>query len=234
LITLIREHPDHPKTEQALVTACADASTQVRVRAGIALGDRGLATLLDVARGIDDVASARAITALGTHLVADMASDVLGRALRTRQMKTARACLVALGHHGGSDALGLMAKVMNVEEGELAAAAAEALAATGLPGAEPPLVAALARATPGLRLAAAQALGRVGSAAAVLALKDAEARHAGEAGLSRAARQAIAQIQARLPGASAGQVSLAEDEAGKLSLVEDERGRLSLPRPDEH
>jgi HEAT repeat protein len=234
LITLIREHPDHPRTEQVLLTACADRCAQVRVRAAIALGDRGLATLRDVAEGVDDVAAARAIGALGTHLGADMARDILGHALRTRELKTAGACLVALGHRGGRDALGLLAKVMNLEEGELAVAAAEALAATGLPGAEPPLVAGLARATPALRLAAAQALGRVGSASAVLPLKEVEARHAGEAGFRRAAREAIAQIQARLPGASPGQVSLAADEAGKLSLVEDERGRLSLPHPDEH
>jgi len=63
-------------------------------------------------------------------------------------------------------------------------------------------------------------------------LKEAEARAAGSA-FSRAARQAIAEIQARLPGASPGQLSMASGEAGSLSLVEDERGRLSLPSDGE-
>jgi len=76
-------------------------------------------------------------------------------------------------------------------------------------------------------VAAARALGRVGSAAAVAPLKEAEARRR-EPDLTRAARQAIAEIQARLPGASPGQLSLASGETGSLSLAEDERGRLSL------
>ena len=77
-------------------------------------------------------------------------------------------------------------------------------------------------------MAAARALGRVGTTAAVVTLKEAEAQ-AREADFSRAVRQAIAEIQARLPGASPGQLSIASGESGTLSLVEDERGRLSLP-----
>jgi HEAT repeat protein len=117
---------------------------------------------------------------------------------------------------------------MSMEKGDLAVAAAEALGATGSPAAEAPLLAALERDIPDLRVAAARALGRVGTAAAVVPLKDAEGR-AGDSAFSRAARQAIAEIQARLPGASPGQLSIASGESGTLSLVDDERGRLSLP-----
>ncbi|HYU31630.1 MAG TPA: HEAT repeat domain-containing protein [Thermoanaerobaculia bacterium] len=46
--------------------------------------------------------------------------------------------------------------------------------------------------------------------------------------LQRAARQAIAEIQSRLPGASPGQLSLAGTEAGQLSLAQIEEGQLSL------
>ena len=47
--------------------------------------------------------------------------------------------------------------------------------------------------------------------------------------LASAARQAIAAIQSRLPGASPGQVSLAEGEAGHVSLASDDRaGQVSL------
>ena len=50
-----------------------------------------------------------------------------------------------------------------------------------------------------------------------------------DASLRRPARQAIAEIQARLGGAAPGQLSLAGAEAGQLAMVEDdEAGRLSL------
>jgi len=232
LLTLVGEYPEHPATEPALLAATADESDTVRVRAAIALGERGRATLLDIACStLDDDAGARAVTALNEHLASDSASDVLHRALRLRQVQTARACLAALARRGG-DAVGLVVKVMRVEKGELAIAAAEALAATGSPDSEAHLIVALARDIPELRIAAARGLGRVGSAAAVAPLKEAEA-HAREADFSRAARQAIAEIQARLPGASPGQLSIASGQSGTLSLVEDERGRLSLPRPEQ-
>jgi molecular chaperone DnaK (HSP70) len=50
----------------------------------------------------------------------------------------------------------------------------------------------------------------------------------GDSELLRAFRQAIAEIQVRLPGASPGQLSLVGTEAGRLSLARDEPGQLSL------
>jgi hypothetical protein len=75
-------------------------------------------------------------------------------------------------------------------------------------------------------LSAAKALGRVGTVAAVAALR--EAMQAGGNLPSSAGRQAIAEIQARLKGAEPGQLSLAGGEAGALSLAGGEPGRLSL------
>jgi HEAT repeat protein len=231
LLTLVREYPERPATDEALLAACADTSDWIRVRAATALGERGRTTLFEVALRDppDDAATAQAIAVLGDRLTHERVSGILGRALRARQPGTVRACLDALASRG-DEAVEEIARVMSVEKGELAVAAADALGATGCPSAEPPLVAALARDVAGLPVAVARALGRVGSAAAVASLKDAEAR-AGDADFGRAARQAVAEIQARLPGASPGQLSLAGDEAGKLSLTEDERGRLSL-KPD--
>ena len=77
-------------------------------------------------------------------------------------------------------------------------------------------------------VAAANALSRVGSAAAVLPLKEAAGRSSRDPEILRATRQAIARIQLRLPGASPGQLALAEIEAGRLSLAEAEAGQLSL------
>ena len=133
-----------------------------------------------------------------------------------------------------------LAKVMEEEEGELAAAAARALEATGSPAAEPPLILALQREQAdlmilalqreqaNLRVAAAKALGRVGSVAAVLPLKEVAERSWFDFELRRATQQAIAEIHSRLPGASPGQLSLAGAGAGQLSLATDPAGQLSL------
>ena len=230
LLTLVREYPEHPATDEALVAGCADASEWIRVRAATALGERGRATLLEVVGrdDPDDDAAAQAIEVLGRHLAPARTVWLLGRALRARHTQTARACMTALGDDGDADAIGVLSRVMGIEEGDLAVAAADALGATGSSAAEPALVAALEREIPELRVAAARALGRAGTAGAVLPLKEAEARYSREARFGQAARQAIAEIHSRLGGVSPGQLSLATAEAGTLSLVDDERGRLTL------
>jgi hypothetical protein len=90
--------------------------------------------------------------------------------------------------------------------------------------------------------AAARALGATASPAAE-PLKEAAERSRLDRELHRATRQAIAEIQSRVHGASrgqlslagaeAGQLSLAEAEPGQLSLADDPAGQLSLP-PEEH
>jgi hypothetical protein len=79
-------------------------------------------------------------------------------------------------------------------------------------------------------LAAAHALGRVGTVAAVAALREAMERH-GDL-LRSAGREAIAEIQSRVSGAGRGQLSLAEPVAGALSLAEAEGGHVSLAGPE--
>ncbi|PYQ41337.1 MAG: hypothetical protein DMF77_16090 [Acidobacteria bacterium] len=229
LLALVREYPDAPATRETTRAACGDPSDDVRTRAAIALGDEGRSTLLEVARreDADDVAAGRAIAALDDHLTIEDAKEILGRALRSRRTETAHECLASLGRRADATAVPVIAKVLAIENGELAVTAARALGETGLPGAEAPLLAALERDTLALRVAAAGALGRVGSAAAVLPLKEIETQYRDDA-TRRAARQAVAAIQSRLPGASPGQLSLASADAGALSLAEDETGRLSL------
>jgi hypothetical protein len=77
--------------------------------------------------------------------------------------------------------------------------------------------------------AIAEALGKVGTAAAVAPLRTMASRYPFDLGLRRASRQAIAEIQSRLTGATPGQLALADGDAGQLSLTEDGReGRVSL------
>jgi len=128
------------------------------------------------------------------------------------------------------------------EKGELAVAAAQALGTTGDTAAEPPLIKALQHKTAEVQVAAANGLGWLGSAAAVLPLEETAKGFSRDPELVRATRQAIAEIQSRLPGASPGQLSLAGAESGQLSLATesgefslapaDPAGQLSLP-PEE-
>jgi HEAT repeat protein len=230
LLLLVRELPGEPWTVEALRTACSDPSPGIRLRAAQELGAEGRGVLLNLAEGLeDDASSAQAVSHLGRELPFERTQSILFEALRRRRVQTARACLEALGQSGDAAAVDALAKVVALEKGELAPAAALALGATGSPAAEAPLIEALQREEADLRIAAASALSRVGSVEAVLPLKEAAERSWLDLELRRATRQAIAEIQSRLQGASPGQLSLAGTEAGQLSLIQDEAGQLSLP-----
>ena len=197
VLMLAREFPQHPATREALLAAREDPSEEVRLRAAVALGEEGRDALLGlVARpGTDDSCAARAVAALGDRMPAEQAEGALRRAL------------------GGG------------RNPRTAEACLDALALLGRSGAEGLILDALRSEDTPVAVAAARALGRVGTVAAVAALREA-AERGGD--LRRAGRQAIAEIQARLTGAEPGQLSLAGGEAGALSLADGEPGRLSL------
>lgn len=228
LLLLVQECAWDSRTVKTLHVACADASSQVRLRAALELGAEGRFTLGQLAERAEDSCSPQAIAALGGELPLESTKAILARALRKRRIPTACACLEALGRSDDEAAVHMLAKVLERESGELAFAAAQALGTTGSAAAEPPLITALHRGERDVRVAAANALGRVGSAAAVLPLKEAAERSWGDQDLRRATRQAIAEIQTRLQGASPGQLSLAGAETGQLSLAQGEAGQLSL------
>jgi hypothetical protein len=226
LLLLIRELPNDPGTPEVLRKACSDPSPEIRLRAAKALGAEARGILLELAEGLkEDAVSAEAVSTLDRQLPFERATAILDSALSLRHLQTARVCLEAIGRSGAAAAVDLLSKVLEKESGELAPAAAQALGRTGSPAAEPSLIVALQRDQADLRVAAANALGRVGSVAAVLPLKEMADRFLlGE--VRKAARQAIAEIQSRVQGASPGQLSLAGAEAGQLSLAE--AGQLSL------
>ena len=225
LLLLIREHPGKSPTLMALRKACSDPAPEVRLQAAMALGRSDV--LVELAESpADDAVSAEAVSGLERELPFERMRAILDQALDRRLVRTACACLEALGRRGDPAAVGVLAEVMAREGGETAAAAAVALGATGSPAAEPPLLLALQR--EGIRAAAVDALARTGTAAAVLPLEEAAGRSPDDRELRRATRQAIAEIQARLEGASPGQLSLAGTEAGQLSLAPADAGQLSL------
>lgn len=229
LLTLAREFPGESETVERLRTACSDPSLEIRLRAAEHLGAEGRSVLLELAESLGyDSVSARAVSNLGREMPFERVKALLDKARTQRRLQTARACLEALGKSEDAAAVEWLAKVLEEEYNELASAAAEALGATGNPAAERSLIQALRREDDNLRAAAASALGRVGSATAVLPLQEAAERSRRSSPLRRATRQAISEIQSRLPGASPGQLSLAGAEAGQLSLAEAEAGQLSL------
>jgi HEAT repeat protein len=232
LLLLSREFGDRPLTLETLEAACDDSYPEVRLRAAMALGRPRIDIIFEIAEStvLDDTSVASAVYALDSELSVERALAILDRALRTRRLGTAHACLQRLGRNGESSAVGVLAKVLAIEDGELAVHAARALAETGAPAAEGPLLAALGRDRhPDAARAAALALGRCGSAAAVLPLKEAAERYS-ERNFRRAAEQAVAEIQSRLSGISPGQLSLAVGETGQLSLAEGQAGQLSFPQ----
>ena len=238
LRALLEAYRRHPRTRDALQAALGDPSRAVRLLAAVELPAEE--TLLEIARdeGAPAAQSARAVEALGAGLGDGPAAEVLSLALRRRRVATARACLERLGRAGAEEAVAILAKVLAVEKDDLAEAAAAALGRTEAAGAEGPLLSALAGAklehhecTGDARVlvAVAEALGRLGSAASVPPLR-AAAERVRDGEFVRAARQAVAAVQARLTGAAPGQLSLCGGEAGQVSLAEDEaRGRVSLP-----
>lgn len=98
---------------------------------------------------------------------------------------------------------------------------------------EPSLLGAVADSANPVELVAlaARQLGRQGTVAAVPVLREAAER--GPKEVNRVCHQAVAEIQARLEGAEAGQLSLAVGDAGQLSLAGGEAGALALAEDEE-
>lgn len=231
LLTLVREYPAYAATRDALRAACRDTDAEVRLRAALALGDEGREVLLDLASsaGVDDSQAARAVIALGGDLARERAEEALSQALQSKRRATARAAVGVLGNRGGSEVVPALAAALADADDELAEAVATALGAAGEASAEGPLVAALDRHGPTAWRAIAAALGRVGTAGAVAPLRTMASRYPFDLRLRRASRQAIAEIQSRLTGATPGQLALADDDAGQLSLAEESaQGRVSV------
>jgi hypothetical protein len=231
LATLEREYPQAVATREAMASARQDADPEVQLQAGVWLGAAGRPVLVELADStvVPDSCSARALAALGEHIEPARVRSILDGARGSSRVLTAQAALAALVRGGAGSVDAIAPCLMDTHE-EVAVAAAQALAATESPLAEDALLAALERGSDGLRLAAAQALGHVGTARAVMPLREFEGRGGG--GADKVAREAIARIQSRLTGATPGQLALSGDDSGHVSLAEDPRGRVAMPDHD--
>jgi HEAT repeat protein len=234
LVSIVDNPPSRPATVDALRAALLDPDAAVRLTAAREVGETGLPVLHRLAADavIDDRVSAEAIAELGGHLTFARVRPILDAALAADRIRTACAALKALGRGSGAEA-DVIADVLARTMGSgapgpgahaIAIAAADALADTREPSAEGALLSLLASDAVDVSAAAASALGRIGTAAAIAPLHEAEARGWPA---SVAARAAIAAIQSRLTGATPGQVSLA-GASGELSVVDAADGRVSL------
>jgi hypothetical protein len=237
LETLLQETPDVGRTRGALREALRDPDAAIRLRGASGLGDEGRSTLhaLVADASVDDGTRAAAIVALGGHLTFARALPLLEGALSDGRTRTACALLKVMGRGSVREAQVLLSVLERARSPEaspeadsIVSAALDALLDTGAPVPEDVFLRALGSPAAAASRTAARGLERFGTARAVPPLREAE----GRADLARAAREAIVAIQARLTGATPGQVSLAGGPAGELSVAESPDGRVSLETDD--
>ncbi len=226
LTVLARDHPRASATREALAAALGDADVEVRLFAALTDPEAGRPVLeaFATSRDAEDWCSARAIEGLGDRLTLDVGRRALEAARAGSKQRTALTALLPVARAGGVD---VVMRALHHPSHTVATAAASALAAVNAPGAEEALLEALGRDSIDVRFAAARALGLLGTARAVLPLKELERR--GRYGVDKAAREAIARIQARLTGATPGQLTVADDASGHVSITDDRSGRVTLP-----
>lgn len=226
LETLLKEAADVARTRGPLREALRDPAGAVRLLAATTLGDEGRPTLHALAADgeVDDAVSASAVTALGGYLTFARAQPLLDSALAAGRTRSACALLKVMGRGSVREAQVLVSVLERAADEAIVAAALEALHDTGAPVAEDVFLRALPSTAVQVARAAVRGLTRVGTARSVPLLREAE----GRADLARAAREAIVAIQARLSGATPGQVSLTGSDAGQLSVAGSADGRVSI------
>jgi HEAT repeat protein len=227
-----------PSSREAVETSRAlmdFADPSVRLAAAMHLGDEGLATI-EALVNAPDVDAALMSDAL-QHLIANVpvtrVGGILESALDSHHEAVQHVAIqgiTKLGHRGAIDRL---VRVGDGDSTRLTVTVATALAQLGDPRAEPALVRWLGRNNEAVCIAAARALGTIGTVAAVEPLLPHTKGLLTDADLKRAAREAIEKIQSRLGDVEAGRLSLSEvaQRDGALSLSE-EAGKLSMA-PDE-
>jgi HEAT repeat protein len=206
----------------------ADGHPRVRLLAGQLTGAEGHGALIALAAdaGLELELRVLAVNALGSGPLPP-ADSLRGLLSETHPPELVCAALAAIAGQGLSAlADGVVACSRSTRE-SVRAAAATTLGALALPDAEPLLIGLLSDDSAHVQRTSAEALGTIGSVAAVeplLPLAEGIARPQ----LRQAARGAIGRIQSRLGDVAAGRVSLADDQelAGALGLADTADSRI--------
>jgi hypothetical protein len=235
LATVVAVDPWNPQTVAVIETGLADPSDAVRVVAAAVAGERGLPVLREIAMREDgeERLVARAVTALGRHLTFDEALAFLDCAHKRKWPALAAAAIEWLGRTDDARACRCLEAVVFGVDANMAIMAAKALGVAGSSVAEEVLIRALLAWEPDLRCAAVRALADTGHLASLAPLRALMEKSTTSPELASLARQAITAIGSRIPGASPGQISLAEGEGGRVSLgSETDAGRISIAADD--
>jgi hypothetical protein len=199
---LLDDRPPGTALQAVLRAAAEDPHETVALEAALALGSEGRPTVMRIATEgwASDVCAARAVRELRGHLAAEQVRSVLSDALRRRRLATARACVESLSYRGRAQ-VDVLTRVLAIEDGPLAAAAARGLG----------------------RLGQAEDVAALQDAAARLA-GDAEIERAVRDAVAaiRSRLVGAGEGQVSLADAEPGRVSLTGDEAGRVALAGDE------------
>lgn len=227
---LVERFPRHPVTVDLARELLQHPDAELRLASARHLGEEGHETLLGLTQlaGSDDYLAAMAVSALGAALPLGRASELLSLACARGSMGLAGAVVEALGTNASEGAVRWLVELLRGHNVDLAALAARALGVRTNAAVEDDLLVALSRGVPELSLAAAQALGSVGSAASVPTLRALGDSDTADRDLRRLAVRAVVAIQARMAGAAPGQLALAETDVGALSLAAAEAGAVSV------
>lgn len=226
LDALLQRYPEASCTRGTLSDLLKDAFAEVRLRAAIASGPKGYATLARLV-GADEASEKIALAAfdfLCAHVSQRSKWPFIGSALKHRSRWVRERAFGQAVRLGGAKARRHLVRLIEDPDLELALEATRAIGKLGDSSCEPALIKALASEDLRLSKAAAEALGAFGTAAAVVPLREAVGGAAASLlapDLRKAVHDAIRRIQSRLPGAEAGQLSLARsgDAEGQVSLA---------------
>jgi len=219
----------------AAAMALEDRSPRVRMFGALLdKGEAGIAVLQALVQdsGVPGDVRASSLEHLASSFSYQRAKTAVAGALESADDSLRRAAVVVVGKAKDADQLLRVVALAYEKDASLGEAVATTLGQLGDAFAESALIKLLGREEPVVRLAAAKALGLVGTVHAVEPLLPLTRGLLGDDKVREAAQDAVRRIQLRLGDAEAGRVSIAkvEDVAGAVSLAAD-GGELSLP-PD--
>jgi HEAT repeat protein len=204
----------------------------VRLAAAMHLGDEGLATVEAVVndRRVDAGLMSDALKHLIANAPAARVGGILESGLESPHEEVQRTALDGIAKLKHRPSLERLVAIGDGTNARMTVTIAAVVAQLDDPRCEAALVRWLAHEAEAVRIAAARALGEVGTVAAVEPLLPHTKGLLTDADLKRAAREAIDKIQGRLGDVEAGRLSLSEVQQrdGALSLSDDEAGKLSM------
>lgn len=219
-VTLLLADPG--SADEAARRALRDPAPAVRALGALHLGDP--VALLELLRGDAEIALSVVDGLAATGRLA-LVAPALPRLRQHAHDGLRRAAVVASGTLRLPGALHDLRQVVPGGPADVVALV-EALRRLGDPGAEPDLLPLVGAGDEGVALAAARALGEVGTIAAVPALHTLTEGWFGER--RAVARDAIHRIQARAGSPDAGRIAVVEAQAGEVSIAEAQAGAVSI------